>query len=128
LVLIADRFPARGDPLADYARTIRGARVEASARPDALWLEVARELEIAYREDDGVGARVLATVWLVVRHPWRAVRDRRSGDGPALGALAPVAFRLVRGRAVRIYALGGDDVALTAQRLAALTGRSVERA
>jgi hypothetical protein len=129
VVLVVDRFPAQGDPLADYAGTLRGARVEARGRPDAPWLEVARELEIAYREDDGVATRVLATARLLVRHPWRAVRDRRRrrGGAPSLPALAPAAFRISRGRAARLHALGGDEVQATAQRLAALTGRSVER-
>ena len=129
VVLVADRFPARGDPLADYASTVSGACVEASARPDAPWLEVARGLRIHYREDDGAGARTVAMVWLLVHHPWRAARDRRrrGGAGPSLRALAPAAIRLSRSRAARVHALGGDDVQLTAQRLAALTGRSVER-
>lgn len=128
VVLVADRFPARGDPLADYASTLRGARVEAGARPDAPWLEVAHELQIHYREDDGAAARTVAMVRVLVHHPWRAVRDRRRrGAGPSLRALAPAAIRLSRSRAARVHALGGDDVQLTAQRLAALTGRSVER-
>ena len=36
VVLVADRFPARGDPLGDFARTLAGARVEAAARPEAV--------------------------------------------------------------------------------------------
>ena len=33
VVLVADRFPARDDPLADFALTLAGARVEAASRP-----------------------------------------------------------------------------------------------
>ncbi len=130
VVLVADRFPARGDPLADYASTLRGARVEARARPDAPWLDVARELDVAYREDDGAAARLAALAWLLVRHPWRAARDlrRRSRGAPSLRALAPAAFRLSRVRGARLHALGGEDVQLTACRLAALIGRSVDPA
>jgi GT2 family glycosyltransferase len=130
IVLVADRFPARGDPLADYASTLRGARVEASGRPDAPWLDVARELDIAYREDDGAAARLAALAWLLVRHPWRAAHDlrRRPRGAPSLRALAPAAFRLSRVRGARLHALGGEDVQLTARRLAALIGRSVDPA
>ena len=35
VVLVADRFPARDDPLAEFALTLAGARVEAGARPEA---------------------------------------------------------------------------------------------
>ena len=31
VVLVADRFPVRGDPLVDFARTLEGVRVEAAA-------------------------------------------------------------------------------------------------
>ena len=34
VVFVADRFPARGDPLVDFARALDGARVEAAARPE----------------------------------------------------------------------------------------------
>jgi GT2 family glycosyltransferase len=130
VVLVADRFPVRGDPVADYASTLRGARVEASARPDAPWLDVARELDVAYREDDGTAARLAALAWLLVRHPWRAARDlrRRPRGAPSLRALAPAAFRLSGVRGARLHALGGEDVQLTARRLAALIGRSVDPA
>ena len=35
VVVVADRFPARGDPLVDFARALDGARVEAAARPES---------------------------------------------------------------------------------------------
>lgn len=129
VVLLADRFPARGDPLVDFARTLEGARVEASARPQAPWLEVARELDVAYREDDGLAARASALAWLLTRHPLRCARDllhRRQGAVP-LRDLAPAAQRLERSRGARVHALGGEDVQETAGRLAALIGRGLER-
>jgi hypothetical protein len=128
VVLLADRFPARGDPLVDFARTLEGARVEASARPQTPWLDVARELDVTYREDDGLAARVSALAWLLARHPVRSARDlRRRGPGAIpLRDLAPAAQRLERSRGARVHALGGEDVQETARRLAALIGRGLE--
>ena len=36
VVLVADRFPTRGDPLSDFARRLSDARVEASAPPGVI--------------------------------------------------------------------------------------------
>src|ERR1019366_7286374 len=60
VVLVAGRFPARGDPLAEFARSLDRARVEAAARPESLERELARALEIDYREDEGAAGRALA--------------------------------------------------------------------
>ncbi len=82
VVLVADRFPALGDPLVDLARTLaQGARVEAAARPERVAIEVERALPIDYREDDGVAARVRALVWILARHPLRCALDLTAG-GP----------------------------------------------
>ena len=83
VVFVADRFPARGDPLVEYARALGGARVEAAARPESPDVEVAGALHVDYREDDGIAARVVALVGLVARHPLRCRRRRRSAAGPA---------------------------------------------
>ncbi len=129
VVLLADRFPRRGDPLVDFARTLNGARIEAGARPDAPWVEVMRELDIAYREDDGVASRALLLLRLLFRHPLRCARDRldRGPAAPRLWELAPTVARLERRPQARIHALGGDDVQTTARRLAQLTGRPIEQ-
>lgn len=128
VVLVADRFPAHGDPLVDFARTLEGARVEASARPDTPWLEMARELDVTYREDDGAAARASAFVWLLLRHPFRVARDlwRRRAGTPSLWSLAASVRRLERSPGARVHALGGEDVQATARRLAALAGRGVD--
>ncbi len=128
MVLVAEHFPTRGDPLSDFARTLAGARVEAIARPEAFDPRVARELAVDYREDDGTAARLLALVRLVVRHPLRSALDpvrRRRGD-PRLAALAPAALRLIGDPGARVHALGGDEARETARRLAALAGRALE--
>ncbi len=127
MVLVADRFPAPGDPLVDFARTLDAARVEAGARPESPWLEVTRELEIAYREDDGLAARTAALLRLAVRHPLRCGLDlvRRHPGEPTLAALAPAAVRLASQRDARVHPLGGEEVKATTQRLAALAGRTL---
>ena len=102
VVLIADRFPARDDPLADFALTLVGARVEAAARPEALGWRAAQGLTIDYREDDGAGARALALMGLLASpsgalraRPHRPSR-RRSDAGGAGSRGGPAGAR--RGR------------------------------
>ncbi len=130
VVFVADRFPARGDPLVEYARALGGARVEAAARPEAPDVEVAGALHVDYREDDGVAARAAALVALVVRHPLRAVGDvlgRRAGE-PPLSALAPAVRRLARDGRARVHALGASDTRVIARRIARLAGRPLDEA
>jgi GT2 family glycosyltransferase len=130
VVLIADRFPVEGDPFVDFALTLSGARVEASGRPEAPWLDAARELAIAYREDDGTAARAIAMARLAARHPVRVALDvaKRPRDAPSLAALAPAALRLEREPGARLHSLGGDGSQRIARRLAALTGRGITEA
>ncbi len=125
VILVADRFPAPGDPLLDLARAIDGARIEAVARPGAFAPELARGLRIDYREDDGGAARVLAAVALVVRHPVRCIRDdrRRAPGEPWIVEIAPAVRRLQRDRAARVHPLGGEIAQSASRRLAALAGR-----
>jgi GT2 family glycosyltransferase len=128
VVLVADRFPARDDPLADFALTLAGARVEASARPEALGRRAARGLTIDYREDDGAAVRALALARLVLRHPLRCARDligRRAG-APGLAALAPAVARLVHDGDARVHPLGNEDARTVAVRLARLAGRRLD--
>jgi GT2 family glycosyltransferase len=130
VVLVADRFPVRGDPLVDFARTLDGVRVEAAERPATPWVEVGRQLEISYREDDGFAKRLFSTVRLLIRHPVRCALDfaRRDAIDPKLSELAPAALRLERQRDARVHPVGGEDVQRTARRLAALAGRGFEQA
>ena len=128
VVVVADRFPARNDPLAEFARTLGHARVEAAARPDSPCPSVAQALRIDYREDDGMAARAGALLGLVVRHPLRCLADvlaRRPGE-PGLTALAPAVRRLQRDRGARVHPIGGDEVRATARRLARLAGRPLD--
>jgi hypothetical protein len=128
VVMVADRFPTRGDPLVEFVSALERVRVEAAARPALLDGNLARGLEIDYREDDGLAARVGALLALVVRHPVRVAGDllARRPDEPGLSALAPAVVRLQRDRRARVHALGGDDVRTTARRLARLAGRPLD--
>jgi GT2 family glycosyltransferase len=128
VVLVADHFPARGDPLTDFARTLADARVEAVGRPEAFDAQAARELVIDYREDDGVAARLFALLRLAARHPLRCVLDRvrrRPGE-PKLNALAPAVRRLAADPEARVHALGAAATHDAARRMAALAGRALE--
>ena len=130
VVVVADRFPARGDPLVEFAGALDGARIEASARPELPDHEVAGSLQIDYREDDGIAARVSALVALFARHPLRCAGDvlsRRAGE-PSLSALAPAVRRLKRNPRARVHALGGSETRVTARRIARLAGRPLDEA
>ena len=130
VVFVADHFPARGDPLGEYARALDGARVEAAARPESPDPAVAGALRIDYREDDGIAARAVALVALLVRHPLRAVGDvlgRRPGE-PPLSALAPAVRRLAHDGHARVHVLGGSETRATARRIAKLAGRPFDEA
>ncbi len=128
VVLIAERFPAVGDPLVDFARTLDGARVEAIARPEAVAVEAARLLRIDYREDDGALLRAAALLQLLIRHPIRSLLDlmRRAPADPRLSALAPAVRRLERDREARVHALGTEQARAIARRVAALAGRQLD--
>jgi GT2 family glycosyltransferase len=133
VVLVAERFPAKGDPLADFALTLAGARIEAAARPEALEWRAASDLRVDYREDDGAGERLVALIRLAVRHPWRCMWDlalgsrrRSSVSAPGLAAIAPAVIRLLQDDDARVLALGTDDARAVAARLAHLAGRRLD--
>jgi GT2 family glycosyltransferase len=128
VVMVADRFPARGDPLADFVLTVAGARIEAAERPAAVQQEVARSITIDYREDDGAAARAGALIRVLVRHPLRSARDALGRDAgqPRLSALAPAVVRLTRDGDARVHSLGGGEAASVARRLAVLAGRPLQ--
>jgi hypothetical protein len=128
VVLVTERFPTRGDPLSDFARTLTGARVEATARPESFDQAAARALTVDYREDDGAAARALGMLRLLARHPLRVAGDylhRAPGD-PGLGALAPAVLRLRADPAARVHALGSAEAQSVAQRLARLAGHGLQ--
>ena len=128
VVVVADRFPVRGDPRVEFVRALEHARVEATGRPELPDGALARELQVDYREDDGIAARAAAVLALAVRHPVRSAADllaRRPGE-PPLSALAPAVLRLRRDRRARVHALGGEEIRATARRIARLAGRPLD--
>jgi GT2 family glycosyltransferase len=128
VVVVADRFPLRGDPRVEFVRALERVRVEAANRPESPDPAASRALQLHYREDDGLAARVGALLALVLRHPLRAAVDvmtRRPGE-PGLSALAPAVLRLGRDRRARVHPLGGDETRATARRLARLAGRPLD--
>lgn len=131
VVLVADRFPGRDDPLADYALSLAGARVEASARPEAPARLARGEAPmpwVDYREDDGALTRLAALARLLVRHPLRCARDvlGHGPEEPGLVAIAPAVARLRRDRGARLRPLGGSTARALAVRLSRLSGRRLE--
>jgi Glycosyl transferase family group 2 len=130
VVLVAERFPARGDPLVDLARALEGARVEALARPEVPDLELVRVLQIDYSEDYGAAYRALSLVSLILHHPLRSAVDvaRRHPGDPSLRAIAPAVRRLRKDAGARVHALGGDQARATARRIATLAGHPFEEA
>jgi hypothetical protein len=128
VVLIAGRFPQPGDPLAELAGTVDGARVEATARPDVPDLRVSRRLAVDYREDDGAATRALSLIALALRHPLRCTADlaRRCPGAAPLSALAPAVRRLEGDGGARVQALGGPETHAAARRIARLAGRPLE--
>jgi GT2 family glycosyltransferase len=128
VVLVAERFPARGDPLVELAGTLEHVRVEAVARPAAPERGAARDVTVDYLEDDGVAARWVAAVALLLRHPLRGAVDvlHRPSGARSLRSLAPAVRRLERDAGARIHPLGGSPDHATAERLARLAGRALD--
>jgi hypothetical protein len=127
-VLVADRFPARDDPLVELAEALDRVRVEAVARPTVPDLSALQGVHVDYLEDDGLAARALDALSLIVRHPVRCAWDlvRRGRGELPLRALAPAARRLEHDATARVHSLGGEEARGVARRLAALTGRTVQ--
>jgi colanic acid/amylovoran biosynthesis glycosyltransferase len=105
------------------------ARVEALRRPQRIDLESAREHRISYGEDDPLAFKLLALAWLVSRHPLRSATDvlsrsrwRREEPVAPLRALAPAVWRLRRGGERHLHAHFAMGAALSAMRIATLTG------
>jgi GT2 family glycosyltransferase len=127
VVLVADLFPAREDPMAELADRLEHVRVEARGRPREPDQAVARRVTVDYMEDDGQLTRLLAAARVVLHHPWRSLLDlvQRPPRGPSLHVLAPAVRRLEHDPDARLHALGPHSQGI-ARRLGRLTGRSVQ--
>ena len=129
VVLVAERFPARGDPLVELAGTLEHVRVEAIARPAAVELDAARDVQVDYLEDEGAAARWATGLAFALRHPLRTGFDlmSRPPDATPLRSVAPAVRRLERDANARIHPLGGSRDRAAAERLARLAGRPLDR-
>ena len=133
IVVATDRFPVLSETFVRGEITALRAlgqevRVEAVERPAAPVTGAARGIDVRYLEDENVGARALALLWVVARHPLRALRDladRRDFD-PAermpLSAIAPMARRLSRGRERHVHVHFAALAAVNALRAGAIAG------
>jgi GT2 family glycosyltransferase len=128
VVLVADHFPGRDDPLAELAQAVGRSRVEAVARPDVPDLDALRRVDVRYLEDEGAVARVAAGLELAARHPVLVARDLLgAGSGqPSTWALAPAVLRLERDSGARLHPLGGPSARAIALRMARLAGGQLE--
>ncbi len=107
IVVVTDRFSERSETfIATEIDALRAlgheVRVEAIARPSMPNNQVTRALDVDYVEDEGVIDKVRALTWLVLRHPIRAVQDRKlrssfRDEWLPLQALAPMVRRLSQG-------------------------------
>jgi GT2 family glycosyltransferase len=122
VVAVAGAFPDREDGTAVAAvRALDGARVEARSRPVRVDREAARELPIAYAEDDGVLRRLGAAAWLLARRPAATLAHVARRRRPGLLAVAPAARRVAATGADEVRSVG-DDAGPDAAALAALAG------
>jgi hypothetical protein len=128
VVLIAERFPTRGDPLVELADTLGRVRVEAMSRPPGPEQAGALDVVVDYIEDDGLAGRWAAAGAFALRHPLRSAFDlmNRAPGAPPLRALAPAVRRLERDTRARIHTLGASHDRAAAQRLARLAGRALD--
>ena len=132
VVLLADRYPARDDPLVELAGALEAVRVEAVARPNAIEPGERTRVAIDYLEDDGAAARLGSALWLIARHPLRTALDLalrgHAGDQPPLRALAPAVRRLERDKAARALTMGDRGRRTVQGRIARLAGRPLGQA
>jgi hypothetical protein len=113
-VAIAGAFPSLEDPTAVAAvrRLGGGVVVEAARRPVRIDRAAARQLTIAFAEDDGHARRAAAVAWLLRAAPLRTLRFAGAHGWRGVLAHACAARRLLERRAVRLLDAGGDTAAL----------------
>jgi len=134
VVLMVDQFPELSETfIAAEARELaalgHAVRVESNAHAPEPNDAAGRGLAVSYRADDTRAERARAALWLVARHPLRALRDllsrprwRHEERLPPLRELAPVARRIHRFGARHVHAHFAAGAALDALRVAELLG------
>lgn len=136
IAVFSDSYPHLSETfVVNEARALKrlgcNVRVEALSRPARPLRGGCRGLRVNFREDDSLIRRFLDGLWLVSRHPFRALRDARSqarwregGDHVTrLASIAVPARRIVRGGDAHLHAHFATSAALEAMRLARLLAR-----
>lgn len=126
--LVAERFPAAGDPAVSGALELQPACIEAAWRPIRVDRDASRGLPIAWGEDDGDLRRLRAALGLALRHPVRVasyVLARRRDGAPPLLAIAAPARRLAEAGVRRLRAADAEAAMRTAA-IARLAGVPVD--
>ena len=136
LVIATDRFPVPSETfvteeLAALRDSGRAFRVEAIERPACPAHGGARGADARYAEDEGTLDRLRSLVWVVARHPLRALADfvvrRRVGSGERLPlrAVAPFARRLAAGGERQVNVHSTEMACVIALRAGRIAGVSV---
>jgi colanic acid/amylovoran biosynthesis glycosyltransferase len=130
--LFVDQFPELSETfisgeVRELARLGHIVHLESAAH--AAHPDPAVVADVAYRSDDGRGARLAALAWLLARHPLRCARDLlsqrrwlREERVVPLRRLAPPARRIARFGASHLHAHFAAGAALDAMRVGALLG------
>lgn len=134
ITVLVDTFPEVSETFVAaevrmLARLGADVRVVAHTPARTPDVDVARELRASFLADTGPRERWLAAVRIAGRHPLRAAADllarrrwRREEQPLPLRAIAPLARDVARRGDQHLHAHFGAGAALTAMRVAALTG------
>ena len=135
LVVMLDVFPELSETfVVSELRALDDAgvavRVEAGRRGARDTAVADLGLGVHYAQEEPAFDRAAALVWLVARHPSRALADlvarrrwRREEPVPPLREIAPIARRLHRDRRARLHCHFAAGAALTALRMSKLCRR-----
>jgi glycosyltransferase involved in cell wall biosynthesis/GT2 family glycosyltransferase len=133
VVVLADRY-AMGtetfvsNEVRELGRVGEPVRVESINRPERGLPGATAWAPVSYVEDEGALARIRALLWLLARHPLRAIadvarrRDSAAVDRVSLAAIALAARRLARTRDRHLHAHFAMASAVSAQRLGRIRG------
>jgi|GEM_PF-431470 len=135
IAVFVDRFPELSETfIVAELRALAGAgvkaRVEAVRRAARQDLTSTHGQPVAYLEDESPLRKLRALAWLLANHPLASAADLRARRRwraeepvPPLRVIAPAARRVEQARARHLHAHFASSAALTAMRLARITGR-----
>jgi glycosyltransferase involved in cell wall biosynthesis len=132
LAVFVDRFPELSETFVsgevqELQRQGHDVYVESRSHANAADPLAAEGLDVCFASDDERHSRLSALIWLISRHPGRALADllsrrRWAREEPprTLRSLAPAVRRLHERRVVHVHAHFAAEAALDAMRAAAL--------